>query len=98
MHESDSSPGNMASAAAYDQALLRNRLLGLLVVAVVGLIAYAGLIVGVVRVSAWISAHFSALELLTAAAVIVLACQSYMRLRQLNRLSARKDLSLFILI
>ena len=58
----------------------------------------AGLIIGIVRVWAWIGAHFSAVELLSVAAVIVLASQIYMRLRHLSRLSARKDLSLFILI
>ena len=98
MHESDSSPSSTASASESDRILLRNRLLGLLLLAVVGLVTYSGLIIGIVRVWAWIGAHFSAVELLSVAAVIVLASQIYMRLRHLSRLSARKDLSLFILI
>jgi hypothetical protein len=98
MHESDSSPSNAASASEYDRIQLHNRLLGLSLLAVVGLIAYSGLIIAIVRVWTWIGAHFSSVEMLTVAAVIVLASQIYMRLRYLSRLSARKDLSLFILI
>ena len=98
MHESVSSPSHTASASESDRILLRNRLLGLLLLAVVGLVTYSGLIIGIVRVWAWIGAHFSSVELLTVAAVITLASQIYLRLRHLSQRSARKDLGRFILI
>jgi uncharacterized membrane protein YcjF (UPF0283 family) len=96
--ESGSPLNNTVGTAVCGQIGQDGRLLCLLLLAVVDLIAYAGVIVGIVHVWHWIGAHFSSVELLTVAAVIVMASQTYMRLRRLRRRSARKELSFFVLI
>ena len=93
MSELELAPISTVSAAITDHADGDSRRIGLVLLIGICVIVYASAMFGIARAWDWVSTHFSSVELLGVAAAIVLAIQIYVRMREANRLTASRQIT-----